>query len=48
MVSWSNPTGKYLGDKGVASLLTSVVNANEDSVVTVLNLSGGLFRESII
>ncbi|KAK8795387.1 hypothetical protein WA588_004231 [Blastocystis sp. NMH] len=32
-------SGKYIGDKGLASLLTSVVNANEDSVITVLNLS---------
>ena len=48
MDSWCNPTGKYIGDKGLASLLTSVVNANEDSVITVINLSGGLLLESMI
>ena len=36
-----------MADKGVASLLTSIVTANEDSVVTVLNLSGWVVSKSI-
>ena len=47
MNSWSHDTGKYLADKGVISLLTSIINVNEDSVVTVLNLSGWVVLDSI-